>query len=201
MAFQSVPETAEVVITYTGHAKEFKNVVHARWPGGYTLGGLVVLAAAVDLAIGANWLALQSSDYNYIDTTVRGLEFENDQETVNNISTGPGVVIGAGLPDNVTLSIKKSSGLTGRSARGRLYWIGSPATALAPNENTFNSADAAAIVAAIEAVRVALEVSAWTPVIVSRFNAGVQRPAGVTFFWTATVAVNNNVDSQRPRLL
>ncbi len=201
MAFQTVPNVAEVVITYSGHGQQFKNIVHGLMPGGYVLADLVTLAAAVDLAIAANWLPIQSVDYIYLNTTVRGLEFENDQEVTNSVSSGNGLGTATAVPDNVTLSIKKSSGLTGRSARGRLYWIGTLFADLATNENVYVGIRADGIVAAVDALRVAIEATAWQAVIVSRFTNGLPRAFGLAFPWIDSVAVNNDVDSQRSRLI
>lgn len=201
MAFQSVPNVGEIVITYQGHGEEFKNIVHAILPGGYLLADLTALAAAVDIAVAANFLPIQSVDYLYLNTLVRGLQFENDQEVTNAVSSALGAGSAAAMPDNVTLSIKKESGFTGRSARGRLYWIGTRSGDIASNENAYAPASVTAIVAAIEGLRVAIAATIWNPVIVSRFQNGVARDPGVTFPWVGTVAVNGNVDSQRRRLV
>jgi len=200
MAFQSVPQTAEIVIRYEGNQVTANNVLQAKLGGGYDLADLVVLADAVDAAIVADWLPLQTLDQDYISTTVRGLEFVNDVETVNNDGTGAGGDAASGLPGNVTFSVKKSSGLTGRTARGRVYWIGIPSDKLAANENQLLSGHAANIEDAVEAMRVAIAATIWDPVIVSRFLDGVQRPTGATFSWISTVAVNESIDSQRRRL-
>jgi hypothetical protein len=200
MAFQSVPQTAEIVIKYEGNQVTSNNVLQAKLVGGYTLADLVLLAAAVDAAVVADWLVRQTQDQDYISTTVRGLEFINDEETVNNDGAGPGGVLVSGLPGNVSFSVKKSSGLTGRSARGRLYWIGIPDNKLAVNENQLDSVYAQQVEDAVEAMRLAIDATAWAPVIVSRFLDGLPRATGATFAWIATVAVNENIDSQRRRL-
>ena len=201
MAFQAVPNAAEIVIGYTGHGQEFKNVIHAFLVGGYSLGDLEDLALAVDAAVGLNWLPIQGNDYAYINTTVRGLAFVNDQEAINDDSAATATGGTGGVPDNVTLSVKKSSGLTGRGARGRLYWIGTRSTDLATNENVYDATAVSDIVDAIEDVRVAINATAWVAAIVSRFLDGVPRGTGATFAWLASAAVNNNVDSQRGRLI
>jgi len=200
MAFQAVPDVAEAVINITGHGESYVNTLHGKKAGGYDLADLTALAVAVDLAVGTNWLPLQSGDYAYIRTTVRGLAFENDQEVIVSLTSGLGQVAGAALPDNVTLSIKKKSAQTGRSARGRMYWIGMPAANLAANELALDTSAVTDIVAALEAVRVAIAGTVWTPVIVSRRTAGAERPFGIPFDWIDTVAVNADVDSQRRRL-
>ncbi len=201
MAFQSVVNSAEAVITYAGHGQEFKNIVHAQKVSGYDLTDLEALAAAVDASVVADWLPIQSSDYTYLNTTVRGLNAINDQETTDDTGSAAGGGGANALPDNVTLSIKKSSGLTGRSARGRLYWIGTPLGKLATNENQYTTAGRDEIVAAVEALRVAIGATAWDPIIVSRWLDNVKRSTGAVFPWVDTVAVNINVDSQRRRLI
>jgi len=200
MAFQSVPETAEIVINYTGAFKPMVNVINARLIGGYNLTDLTVLATQVDADVAAFWLPQQDDDFNYVSVTVRGLEFENDQEVTVNFSAGPGQIIGQAQPGNVTLSAKKSSGQTGRSARGRLFWIGAPTEKLKANKNLFSDAYILLVQAAVEGVRNGINATTWNAVIVSRFNNKVKRPFGVTFNWTSTVVLNDTVDSMRSRL-
>jgi len=201
MAFQSVANTAEIVITYSGHGKTFKNVMHAERVAGYLLADLVNLAGNVDAIITSDWLPIQSVDYLYVNTLVRGLELENDQETTDDTGSAQGALSASALPDNVTLAVKKASAFTGRSARGRLYWIGSPLSKIATNENQYTVAGSDEIKDAVDAMRVGIIADAWKPVIVSRFNAGVKREFGETFDWISTVLVDINVDSQRRRLL
>lgn len=200
MAFQSVPETAEIVIQYFGNNETFNNVLQARLPGGYVQADLTLLALTVNNAVANDWLPIQTVDAVYIQTLVRGLEFVNDLEAVNGSGTGPGEVLTIGLPGNVTFSVKKGSGLTGRAARGRLYWIGLPAADLQANENLLTIVASDAIEAAVESMRSKITSTVWNAVIVSRFLDGVLRPTGATFNWTTTNAVNINVDSQRRRL-
>lgn len=200
MAFQAVPDAAEIVITYLQNGIQSNNVLHARKPGGYDLGDLIALAVAVDAVVGTDWLPLVTTDATYQQTLVRGLAFVNDQEAVNNASSAVGGDAQEGLPMNVTWSVKKASGLTGRNARGRVYWMGMPSNKLKTNENLIETVYADAVVVAIEAMRIGITASVWTAAIVSRFLANVKRPVGVTFEWTETVAVNDVVDTQRRRL-
>jgi hypothetical protein len=152
------------------------------------------------LAVDVSWLPIQSIEAVYSQTLVRGLALLNDQETVVTTGAGPGGDIGAGLPSNVTFAVKKGSSLTGRNARGRVYWIGLPLAHLGPNENILIPAEAAAIVTAIEAMRLAITATVWTAAIVSRFLNNAKRPTGVTFEWTESSSVDDNVDTQRRRL-
>ncbi len=200
MAFQSVPNTAEIVITYLQNGVTVNNVMAAFLSTQYDLSDLQVLAGAVDVAVDANWLAIQTSDCSYTRTTVRGLEFENDEEVTADVNAGAGRTIEEGLPNQVTFAIKKQSGLTGRSARGRLYWIGLTVNMLQANENQLILADADAVEAAVDAMRAAITATIWQAVIVSRFNDNVKRPTGIVNNWVSSDAVDIKIDTQRPRL-
>ncbi len=200
MAFQAVPDTAEVTIIYNQNTEAITNTFAARLIGGYTLADLDILATEVDQNMPGNLLGRMTLDCLYVRTEVRGLAFENDIETLAQANSGVGLSTSEGLPNNVTLSIKKSSAFTGRSARGRWYFIGIPSNNLAGNENTYSQVEVDGMVTAIESLRAQVATTVWIPVIVSRFNNGVLRNPGKTFDWIATSAVNPFVDSQRGRL-
>ncbi|KKL06208.1 hypothetical protein LCGC14_2598340 [marine sediment metagenome] len=201
MVFQAVPDTAECVLEFLANTVTMKNVIHALKPGGYSLADLTVLADTVDASIAAAWLGQMSQDVTYVQVTVRGLAFENDLEVTVNTSSAAGTVLAPALPGNVTMAVKKSSGLTGRSARGRLFWIGLTAGQLDANENQVGVVAAADIVSNIDSLRASIAGTVWSPVIVSRFLNKVKRPFGITFPWIANSTVDRNVDSMRPRLL
>jgi len=200
MAFQSVPNTAEITILFSQNGEPLANTLHAIKPGGYNQGDITALAILVDVAVGANLLSQMTQDAAYTRTEVRGLNVINDLFSTDNTNTGPGTVVSEGMPNQVTFSIKKNSLQTGRSARGRLYWVGIPKNAFTSDENQLLAAEAQNRVDAIEALRVAIEISVWDAVIVSRVTEGVVRDPGVTFPWVTTTKVNNRVDTQRNRL-
>ena len=162
---------------------------------------LTTLADVVDQAVVDDWLPIQSVDYLYVNTVVRGLDLVNDQEVTDSSGSAQGALSASALPDNVTLAVKKASAFTGRAARGRLYWIGAPLSKLATNENQWTVSGAAEIEDAVDALRIAITGSVWQAVIVSRFANGVKRPFAITTNWIDSVTVDINVDSQRRRLL
>lgn len=203
MAFQRVPNTAEVAVIYTLNGIVCQNVFYGEFAGGYSLLDLQVLAGAVDAAVGVGWLPDQPAEATYLRCEVRGLDTEFDLFTTDNTSTGVGTDVIPSLPNNVTFSIKKISGLTGRSARGRSYWIGIPRDKLkGTDENELTTAYTALIVANIELIRTTIAAAAgWAAVLVSRVSNGVPRtPTAITFPWVGTVAVDERIDTQRPRL-
>lgn len=202
MAFQAVPDTAEIDIIYTQHGETMQNVFYAELPGGYTLTDLAALAAGIDSQVQGTWKSQQVIEAVYQRTEVRGLAVENDLIATNNVNAGVGILSGGALPNNVTLVVKKESGLTGRSARGRCYWMGCAQGLLkTTDENEFQTTYVAAIVASVDSMRTQIaSVGLWQPVLVSRFSGGVARTTGVTFPWVNSVAVNEVVDTQRGRL-
>lgn len=202
MVFQAVPDTVEINLIFTQNDVIVQNVFYALHPGGYNLLAISALAAAIDAQWQGTWRDQQPDEVVYLRTEVRGLAFENDIMAVNNDSTNPGTHVGDAMPNNVTFSLKKVSGLTGRSARGRTYWIGVPRTELtAADENIVESAYVAEMVTSVDSIRGAINgQGTWEAVLVSRFSGGVQRAEGVTFDWIDTVSVDNRIDTQRGRL-
>ncbi len=202
MAFQPVPETAEIDIIFTYNGVTCQNVFYARIAGGYTLAQLQALADQIDVNWQGTWRSEQPAEVTYVRSEVRGLAVENDLVASQNLSTNPGLHAGQALPNNVTFAIKKESGLTGRSARGRTYWIGIPGTEReATDENILLSPYVALLVANVDAIRTSIiAVPGWTPVLVSRFAGGVKRAQGETFPWVSTTNIDRRVDTQRGRL-
>ena len=201
MAFQKVVNTAEINVNYIQNLETLQNTFYARFGGAYALANLVTLAFAVDTLVATNWLPLQTLDCSYVSTDVMGLNAENDFTATDNGGAGPGTDLATGLPNNVTVSIKKSSGLSGRSARGRNYWIGTPRDKLDTNENFLTFAYGTFIEDAIDDVRGVINAQFnWEAVLVSRFQGGAKRSEGVTFPWVASTLVNLAIDSQRGRL-
>ncbi len=78
--------------------------------------------------------------------------------------------------------------------------MGIASNQLTSDENFVATATVTLIVAAVEAMRVGLQVSSWNPVIVSRFTLGAKRAVGVTFDWVNTLAIDERVDSRRDRM-
>lgn len=202
MAFQPVIDTVEIDMIFTLNGVPAQNVFYAELVGGYVLADLVALATQIDINWQGNWRTEQPAEVTYLRTEVRGLALQNDIATSNNTSTNPGTHISAALPNNVTFAIKKESGFTGRSARGRSYWIGIPQDQiLLADENRLSAGFIALLVANVDTVRTSIiAVAPWVPVLVSRFTAGAPRVTGLTFPWVTTTNVDNRVDTQRGRL-
>lgn len=200
MAFQSVPNTAEVVIEFLLNSVAFTNTFYAELPGPYDVTDLENLAAAMDLWVDTYLLPELGADTTYVRTTVRGLENIVDLEVINATNSGVGGVAVQALPVNLAFCVKRETGLTGRSARGRVYLAGFGLTYLSANENFWDATDMVDVINALNEIDDVMLGVGWTEVVVSRYSNGAKRTTGVTFPVTTYVAVDYRVDSRRDRL-
>jgi len=200
MAFQSVPDTAEAVVKFLLNSVNFTNTYYAKRAGGYTEAQLGELAVAVDAWVEASIRPELGADTTYVQTTVRGLENIVDFEVIEAGGSGIGGVAVQALPVNLAFCVKRETGQTGRSARGRVYLAGFGLTYLAANENFWDSTDMADVITALNALRGEMLSASWTEVVVSRWTNGIKRPVGVTYEVTQYVPVDYRVDSRRDRL-
>lgn len=202
MAFQAVPEVAQIDVVFTQNGVTMQNSYYAKHPGGYSLANLQALADDIDTAIDAVMLIRLPDTCDYVRTDVRGLAVENDLVATQNANAGPGTDAADPLPNNVTFSIKKTSGLTGRAARGRTYWPAIPRDKVnSADQNLLDSTYAAVLVSVVGSIRTNIDSTGnWDPVLVSRWLNNVKRAVGVTFPWTGESSVNLVIDTQRGRL-
>lgn len=201
MAFQSVPETAEAVLSMGLQGIIVSNTFYFRKPGGYDQGDVDALAVLVDSWAELDYAALLSNQLSYFGCNVRGLESEIDLEAVSTAGATTGGVVAAPLPANVAYCVKRLSGFTGRSARGRIYIPGIPITALdATNENLVVTSYRDNCITQLNELSPSAIAEGWIEVIVSRFNGGAKRATGVTFTVQEYAVSDLRVDSQRGRL-
>lgn len=101
-----------------------------------------------------------------------------------------------GLPTGVTAAVKRFTGVPGRSYRGRIFWLGTPHSALVSgSEDTLQTSFTTGVVGALSNLATQLTAASadWEQVVYSRV-ADVATPV---FGWTFADAF---VDSQRRRL-
>jgi hypothetical protein len=200
MAFQSVPETAEVFVEYSQNGVSMGNSFYFRKTGGYTLSDLEDLADDMDSWVATEWLPLLSQDVSYARCVVRGLENEEDYVTENNDGVGAGGIAVAGLPNNVTFAFKRLSGFTGRSARGRVYMTGIGTSFLTADENIMNGTKLLNLLAVLAEIVNYVITHGWVEVIVSRYHEGMKRTTAQTLAVSEWSYSNSKVDTQRRRL-
>lgn len=204
MAYQRVPETAEIIVHFAVDDANFVNTYHAQKPGGYNSSHLESLAALVDANAVPILLAKLSANVLYVKTVVRGLDAENDIVREDNTNTGFGTVGVNLLPVNVAFCVQRLSGLSGQTARGRVYIGGIPNTYLqtgAGNQNKLLSTAVTDYINAVDTFRTVIETGGiFNAVIVSRYHNGAKRAEGVVTRWISTQVSDDRVDTQRRRV-
>lgn len=203
MAFQPVPDTVEIQARYTLGGESLMNTYHAEKPGGYSQADIDALANVIDSIAVPTLLADQSVHINYVETYVRGLAALNDIDSLNSANAGLGGQAVQSLTATTAFCVQKLTGMTGRSARGRVYVAGVPVSYLetgGPNVGLITTSAAAALKDGVDYFRQTIAaLSTWVPVIVSRRSGGAQRATGVTFEWITTSYVDRVLDQRRSR--
>lgn len=199
MAFVPFPNCASVEMIFTLDGQRIENRYHVEQDSPFDEVSLAVLAALFD-----NWwttelraeqptsLSLVLIVAKALDTpSSPGVEYSSGLPKAGLFTTTPA------LPNNVTLAVKWSTGLRGRSFRGRTYHIGLTEDAVAGN--TISAGHLSFLIGAYEALIDDLAGLPADLVVASRISNGVERTTGVTT-QVSGVSIDATVDSQRRRL-
>lgn len=191
--------TARVNINYLGNGQHMANVLHFRNATGWDETSLATLADKVLLA----WT------HNLQSLTSNAIQVDSVQATDVSTESGVGVVLdggstfgtntdAAGAPNNVTAATKFGSGLTGRSFRGRVYFVGM--TKAQTTGNALSTGVATALTNAWEDFfQEIFDSTAAEHVIVSYCHNKAWRTTAVVTPVTQ-YSTNNDSDSMRRRL-
>jgi len=203
MPFQPCPFICEVVIAFSNTAgSQANNVLHFRWntTEPITQEDVDALVGDVDSAVSGFWLPLMHPDGTYLETRAKMLTSIVDLVGSTSAGTGPGESAETPLPSNVSFVVTLRSGLSGRSARGRVYlpYIVAPSGSVL-DQVTVGYANSC--VSYINAIKNSAADDGWKLCVLSRRTAGAERLIGVGFDITSVVARNIDVDSQRGRLI
>lgn len=203
MAFQPAPGMAEMAFIWSYQTKIFQNrVVFFHAGASYVENDLQNLAVVGDAWVHTSYKPLASNAYSYLRTEVRGLTSVNDFLKIVTTNTGPGTVAAAPLPANVTFAVKLASIYTGRAARGRFFVLGMVDSHLnVGNKLTVTTTFRDAWVTALTALKNNALPSGWAMCIASRWLNKVKRPEAYPFSVATITYADNDVDSQRGRLI
>lgn len=199
MTYQIVPNCAEVSVIGTLDGQQCVNTYFYEHAAGWGLGELQALASAIDSVVASNQLIICSANYEYLRTEARDLRSPVGFIATEDAGAGVGSKGGAPVPNNVAISVKRSSGLTGRSARGRVYFpVTTDGNMSAPNviSDVFHDA----VLGLLNSFDTIADSVDWTAVIVSRIGVGTSPVLAVVYTLAEWVIVNNVVDSMRRRL-
>lgn len=202
MAFQPAPACAQVTLRFVRAADGV--FIGANTPVLHKPGGTAFTQADVD-AVRDAVLAWWGTDLSPItaqaaqlaSVTVRGLA--SSEDVISTVTSGDdGVQVGDLLPSSVTLAIAFKTGLTGRSARGRVFMCGMVESQVASNTATLAYATAARD--AWAAFGLQLESEGYDHVVLSRVSGGVKRENALPRKVTTYEFTDRRVDTMRDRL-
>lgn len=199
MPFIPTPNGVEVVMEYDNYGQIAQNVFHVKANDPIDSAYLTAIAASFK-----NWFVASLS--NEITT---GVKLNKVKVTDISVAGGAGVeyVTGLpasgdlgviGMPQNVTAAVKLSTGLTGRSQRGRSYIVGLPNSAQ-DGQGHLNAIHIPLYQTIYQTLIDNMSANDWPLQVLSKFHLGAPRVTGqLTEILTASV--NRALDSQRRRL-
>lgn len=198
MAFIPVPGVVEVTPVFRQDSQEAVNVLHVRPVGAITPAAMTAIASiyavwwiAAIKPIAAPNLSLQEVRCRNLTTeSAGGVSYTTGLPSAGTVGSGA-------LPNAVTLAVKWSTGLVGRSFRGRTYHLG--LSEIQVTDNTVEPVALAALLNAYDELREEYAAQDYPMVVVSRFTNNAPRVTGIATPIT-TVTINNIVDVQRRRL-
>lgn len=203
MAFQPAPACAQAVMRYGYTAAG--TFTHANVLNFRTAAGVAFTEAALNGlgVILTDWFTghldgVMSSGYKLMTIDLRSLASAEAPYTSVSVNQ-PGVVAGDALPPNVAACVSLSTGLTGRSARGRMYWGGMSEV------QTDGTSLLTGVVTGINDACAALLTELATDgnyelVVLSRVTGGVERPTANPLPVTEFALRDSILDTQRRRI-
>lgn len=199
MPFVPAENTVEVAMVYTQTNQRIQNVFNVLFDSAPDLAALNTLGEDFLDWWTTNLKPLQTSNavLQKIDltllTTAEGLAIEY----TTGLPLAGGNTTGYATPNNVTVAVKWSSILRGRSNRGRTYHIG--LTDGLYLESSLSLVGQADLLAAYTALLTKINVTGRNLCVVSRVSGGAPRAAAVRTPISA-VSIDLTLDSQRRRL-
>lgn len=199
MPFQPVENTCRVELRYTWNLQQCMNTLYFHNALGWSVDALNDLCSEMFSIWQEHWKPQQASTVTLREIVATQLEGEIDNQYTLLAPIGSvGTAATPSLPNNVSFCISFRTGLTGRSARGRNFFIGLVEGAVV--DSTVNSASINAIVAGYQAVLALNVADAQQWVVLQRYSEGNLLPSGITRPIKSVIVVDAIVDSQRRRL-
>lgn len=199
--FIPAPNTASVELIYMNGSLVIENVLHVYKGSPYVLADLTAVRTIFDAWDLATWKAQRSE--GWLLTRIKSKALDTAIAPVEDFPLPApriGAQSGQQFPPSATFAVKLSSGLTGRSSRGRLFVPGLTA-AMSPQPCTFlYAANANGIVAALNTLKGNLAAGGHTLCITSYSHDKAWRATAVNYAVTGISYSDLSVDCQRRRL-
>jgi len=197
MAFQVVPDTIIVELRGENQTVPVENTFYYSYTTPPDESELETLLDALSAVYTASFKPLLPDGVTVTELYARDLGSEVAAQALVPVASGQGSATGDSMPSFNTIAISRRSGLTGRSARGRIYWLGLSESQV--QGQVVMSTPRAAMLAAVLAWDAAASAQGFEPVIVSRYHNHVKRAEGVTYAIEGWSLTDFDVDTQRNR--
>jgi len=202
MAFQPVVNVAEVHIRETMQGIPVENTYYVRNSAGWDESTLEELVGLFADWFPGSYHLIQGAHVIGTEIYARDLTTEiAAQATDLAIAGSAGAAAGTPLPGNIALAVKRLSGMVGRSARGRIFWCGWTASHVDTDENFITVGNVNNLLAYLATLESDIAAAGYESVIVSRYNAGVKRSAGLVLPVSGWAVTDRRVDTMRRRLV
>jgi len=198
--FIPAPNTASVEFIYQNGSEINENVIHVQKGSPFTLAQLQALrntcnAWDASTLNGARW-----SGASLYRIRTRALDTPSSPTEDFFLPTPrPGAVGGTGAPLGCAFCVKLSTGLAGRSFRGRWYQ-GNMGMSNILDPGHVTAGFQAGMVGGLGILLTNLTAAGYTWVVTSFYNGGAWRTTAVNTPITGAVSVDNVLDAQRRRL-
>jgi len=201
MAFQPAPGVAEVQVRFTVLEQLAMNTFYFFKNSTWSEANLESLVVNIEDAVFTNWLPILNQSFVMREVYARDLTTAVAAQAVSSIyANETGALTGTGSPSMLAKAVARRSGLTGRSARGRIYWAGIDPEQV--DNNSLLPTPAAAIVAALESIDAVGIAEGAVPAIISRVVNGVPLEEAVVYViadWIMTDLILDTRRSRKPR--
>jgi len=199
MAFVPVPDGCKVAVEYTLWDQECVNTFHFTNPGSWGATELDDLCDTI-FTVFADWVdTYMGANFTLQRVTAVDLRTQFGYQGISSASPVVGTAAAPVEPNNVAIAVKRSSGLTGRSTRGRVY-LPVSVDANTTGANNITSTFATACLNMLNALAAAAATIDFTEVIASYVQNGVPLTTALVYVVTSRAIVNTVIDSMRRRL-
>jgi len=199
MPFQPAPNVALIEWVYQIHGQVVENTYHMMDDAPFSGPALATAAPSLYEWWGDELAPTLSTDITLLRVELKAL----DSAIAPFTSYTPGALTsgGAGVAaaaNNVSWVVKHTTGLSGRSGRGRWYLVGIPSTLVV--NSAISLAQAALYLSAFPALDTVIAGLGHIPCVLSRTQEGVELTEAVPYEITGHSFTDVTTDSQRRRL-
>jgi len=169
------------------------NVLHAPTPA-----DLAALQTRLQDWINTSYRTLLPTDVTFTGLKLTSQQSINDIQLQTALALA-GTVAAPSAPNETTYCVSLRTGVSGRSARGRFYWLGLAVANIA-TQNRVGALFRTNVTASVQTLISAIASDGYQWSIVSYISNGVPRPGGPVYFPVLTATTTDDiVDSQRRR--